>query len=103
MTRDSDQRQNAPPHPLAGQAEQKRRRTESRQLEAKAGARASLQGEETAVQNQVGEHRPGRPPNADQAPRTADSGTLRPARGEVRAAPDEEKTRYQSAQSRRGE
>lgn len=102
MPRDSDKHPGTRAHPLAGQAERLRRRTETRQLEAKAAARASQQGEEAALQNQV-DRRTGSPPNADQAPRTADSGTMRPATGEVRATPDEQKTRHQSEEIRRGD
>jgi len=88
--------------PAAHDAERHRRVTEARELEAKAAARASIQGEEQALQNQVADNSAG-PPNADEAPRQANNGTMRPAKGEVRANPDEEETRYQSEESRRGE
>lgn len=103
MSNDPNRRHDArPDQPMAGEAEQARKRVETRELDAKASARASLQGEEQALQNQVADN-PNGPPNADEAPRTANNGTMRPARGEVRANPDENETRYQSEESRRGE
>lgn len=104
MPNDPNRRHDAAPDQpsFAGEAEQHRKRTENRQLEAKAAARASLQGEEEALRNQVGDN-PNGPPNADETPPTANNGTMRPARGEIRASPDEEKTRLQSEESRRGE
>lgn len=108
MTRDTNERENptqtsAPNQSTAARdAERQRRAAEARELEAKAGARASLQGEEQALQNQVADN-PAGPPNADEAPRQANNGTMRPAIGEKRASPDENETRYQSEESRRGE
>lgn len=98
-----ENRDKTPPAKSAAKdAERLRRLTEERELEAKAAARASLQGEEQAVQNQVGDT-PAGPPNMDEAPPQAKSGTMRPAIGEKRASPDENETRYQSEESRRGE
>ena len=104
MTNDSEPRPNAKPKQssVAQDAERQRRATETRELEAKAAARASLQGEEQALQNQVADN-PAGPPNADEAPRRANSGTMRQAIGEKRASPDENETRFQSEENRRGE
>lgn len=106
MTNDSRPRHPSQQHQslAARDAERQRRATEARELEAKAAARASLQGEEQALQNQTATGRKSTaPPNADEAPRQAKSGTMRPAIGEKRASPDETETRYQSEQNRRGE
>lgn len=91
-----------PQAPAAQDAERQRRMTEARELEAKAASRASQQGEEQALHNQVADN-PAGPPNNDEAPRQANNGTMRPAIGEKRASPDENETRYQSEESRRGE
>lgn len=104
MTNDSEQRRNPNPNQstVAQDAQRQRQATEARELEAKAAARGSLQGEEQALQNQVADN-PAGPPNADEAPRQANNGTMRQAIGEVRASPDENETRLQSEASRRGE
>lgn len=104
MANDSEQRRNPQPKQstVAKDAQRQRRATEARELEAKAAARPSLQGEEQALQNQVADN-PAGPPNADEAPARANNGTMRQAIGEKRASPDENGTRFQSEESRRGE
>ena len=94
--------QSAPQSAMARDAERKRRATEARELEAKAAARASLQGEEQALQNQVADN-PNGPPNADEAPRQANNGTMRPAIGEKQASPEEHEEVKQRGKHRRSD
>lgn len=92
----------ASPDTLSGDAQQQREEAEDRGVEQKAAASWSQQGEEEKIRHQVAAS-PDSPPNADDAPPASADGTMRQARGEVRADPDEQQTRYQSDESRRGE